>query len=86
MSNGLSLVNLNAVLSQTALSNRRIDGGAFRGLKKTIIERQCRGLVEFVEPDHSLDLVAGQTAAKQRLQEDAQWITRGRLERRRWVT
>ncbi len=80
MSNGLSLVNLNAVLSQTALSNRRIDGGAFRGLKKTIIERQCRGLVEFVEPDHSLDLVAGQTAAKQRLQEDAQWITRGRLD------
>ena len=36
--------------------------------------------MEFVEPDHSLDLVAGQTAAKQRLQEDAQWITRGRLD------
>ncbi len=80
MSNGLSLVNLNVVLSQAASSQRRIDGGAFRELKKTVIERQCRGLVEFVEPDHNLDLVAGQTGAKKRLQEDAQWITRGQLD------
>ncbi len=49
-------------------------------MKKTVIERQCRGLVEFVEPDHTLDLVAGQTEAKKRLQEDAQWITRGQLD------
>ena len=80
MSNGLSLVNLNVVLSQAASAERRIDGRAFRELKKTVIERQCRGLVEFVEPDHNLDLVAGQTGAKKRLQEDAQWITGGRLD------
>ncbi len=80
MSNGLSLVNLNVVLSQAASSQRRIDASAFRELKKTVIERQCRGLVEFVEPDHNLDLVAGQTGAKKRLQEDAQWITRGQLD------
>ena len=30
------------------------------------------GLVEFVEPDHTLDLIAGQAEAKKRLQEDAQ--------------
>jgi SpoVK/Ycf46/Vps4 family AAA+-type ATPase len=80
MSNGLSLVNLNVVLSQAAAAQKRIDGSAFRELKKTVIERQCRGLVEFVEPDHNLDLVAGQTGAKKRLQEDAQWITNGRLD------
>ncbi len=80
MSNGLSLVNLNVVLSQAASEQKRIDDSAFRELKKTVIERQCRGLVEFVEPDHNLDLVAGQTGAKQRLREDAQWITRGRLD------
>ncbi len=80
MSNGLSLVNLNVVLSQAASTQKRIDGSAFRELKKTVIERQCRGLVEFVEPDHNLDLVAGQTGAKKRLQEDAQWITSGRLD------
>ncbi len=41
---------------------------AFRQLKKTLIERQCQGLVEFVEPKHTLDLVVGQAAAKERLQ------------------
>ena len=80
MSNGLSLVNLNVVLSQAAQAERRVDAGAFRQLKKTVIERQCRGLVEFVESDRNLDLVAGQAAAKQRLREDAEWITRGRLD------
>lgn len=77
MANGLSLTNLNVVLSQAMRSDRRIDAGTFRQLKKTIIERQCRGLVEFVEPNHTLDLVAGQAEAKKRLQEDAQWIVRG---------
>jgi SpoVK/Ycf46/Vps4 family AAA+-type ATPase len=33
--------------------------------------------VEFVEPDHTLDMVAGQAEAKKRLLEDAQWISRG---------
>ena len=80
MSNGLSLVNLNVVLSQATRADRRIDSGTFRQLKKTVIERQCRGLVEFVEPDHTLDMVAGQAEAKKRLQEDAQWISRGQLD------
>ena len=77
MSNGLSLVNLNVVLSQAVQADRRIDADAFRQLKKGMIERQCHGLVEFVEPDHTLDLVAGQPEAKKRLREDAQWIGRG---------
>ena len=80
MSNGLSLTNLNVVLSQATGSERGIDSGSFRRLKKTVIERQCNGLVEFVEPDHNLDLVAGQAEAKKRLQEDAQAITAGKLD------
>jgi AAA+ superfamily predicted ATPase len=80
MANGLSLTNLNVILSQATRSERRIDAGTFRRLKKTVIERQCRGLVEFLEPDHTLDLVAGQAEAKKRLQEDAQWIGRGQLD------
>jgi ATP-dependent 26S proteasome regulatory subunit len=80
MSNGLSLVNLNVVLSQARRTERRVDNSTFRQLKKTSIERQCRGLVEFVEPDHNLDMVAGQSEAKRRLQEDAQWISRGQLD------
>ena len=45
-----------------------------------MIERQCQGLVEFVEPKHTLDLVVGQAAAKERLQQDADWISEGQLE------
>ena len=76
----MSLVNLNVVLSQAVRSEHRLDAGAFRQLKKTVIERQCQGLVEFVEPDHTLDLIAGQAEAKKRLQDDARLITEGRLD------
>jgi hypothetical protein len=80
MSNGLNLVNLNVVLSQAARSDRRVDSRRFGGLKKSMIERQCRGLIEFVEPSHTLELIVGHTEAKKRLREDALWISRGQLE------
>ena len=75
---GLSLVNLNVLLSQGG--SRTLDLGQFRKLKKGMIERQCQGLVEFVEPPHKLDLLVGQPAAKARLEQDADWITQGKLE------
>lgn len=77
-SSGLNLVNLNVVLSQA--STRGMETNQFRKLKKSMIERQCQGLVEFIEPTHTLDLIVGQTVAKHRLQQDAEWITQGRLE------
>ena len=45
-----------------------------------MIERQCRDLVEFVEPTYTLDLVVGYDEAKKRLRQDAEWILRGRTE------
>jgi len=80
MSNGLSLVNLNVVLSQAVHADRRLDAQRFRQLKKTMIERQCRDLVEFVEPVPTLDLVVGYEEAKQRLRQDAEWISRGQTD------
>lgn len=80
MSNGLSLVNLNVVISEAIHSRRRIDAQRFRQLKKSMIERQCRDLVEFVEPTYTLDLVVGYEEAKKRLRQDAEWILRGRTE------
>ena len=74
---GLSLVNLNVLLSQ---GNGSIDPVQFRKLKKGMIERQCQGLVEFIEPPHKLDLLVGQPEAKARLEQDAAWITQGKLE------
>jgi SpoVK/Ycf46/Vps4 family AAA+-type ATPase len=52
----------------------------FRQLKKSMIERQCQGLVEIIEPKHTLEMVVGLDAAKKRLEQDAKWISEGRLE------
>ena len=79
-SSGLTLFNLSVLLAQGQRSGKRIDAGRFRQLKKAMIERQCRALLEFVEPAHKLDLVVGQAAAKERLRRDAELLTRGRLE------
>jgi AAA+ superfamily predicted ATPase len=80
LTNGLNLVNLQVLLSQGKHSGAPADAGRFRELKKSLIERQCRGLLEFVEPKHTLDLVVGLQAAKDRLREDAALLSQGRLE------
>ncbi|HEV8062853.1 MAG TPA: AAA family ATPase [Gemmataceae bacterium] len=79
-SNGLSLVNLQVLLSQAKQSGKGVDGGRFREIKKVLIERQCQGLLEFIEPGYGLDLVVGQQAAKDRLRQDAELVTRGILD------
>ena len=80
LSNGLSLTSLQVLLSQGRQADSRVGQSRFKQLKKSMIERQCQGLVEFVEPKHTLDLVVGQTAAKDRLKQDAELILKGRLD------
>jgi AAA+ superfamily predicted ATPase len=80
MTSGLSLVNLNVLLSTRKQDGEAGEVSRFRELKKALIERQCQGLVEFVEPKHKLELVVGHAAACQRLVEDARWIGQGRFE------
>ncbi|MBS0202635.1 MAG: ATP-binding protein [Planctomycetes bacterium] len=80
LSNGLNLTSLNVLLTQGRQNGSRVDQARFKQLKKTMIERQCQGLVEFVEPKHTLDLIVGQQAAKERLQQDADLILKGRLD------
>jgi SpoVK/Ycf46/Vps4 family AAA+-type ATPase len=48
-----------------------------RELKKELIERQCRGLLEFIEPKWNLDVLVGHAPVKQRLREDAQLLKAG---------
>lgn len=80
ISNGLNLVNLNVAMSRSKLSGKAVDINQFRNLKKGLIERQCQDLVTFLEPEHTLDMVVGHTAAKARLKLDARWIVEGRLD------
>ena len=80
ISNGLNLVNLNVAMSRSKLTGKGVDINAFRKLKKGLIERQCQDLVTFLEPGHTLDMVVGHDAAKDRLRLDARWIIEGRLD------
>jgi SpoVK/Ycf46/Vps4 family AAA+-type ATPase len=80
LTNGLSLTNLHVLLAQGRQAGQAVTPQRFRELKKTLIERQCEGLLEFIEPKHTLDLVVGQQAAKDRLRQDAELISRGELE------
>jgi AAA+ superfamily predicted ATPase len=80
MTSGLSLVNLNVLLSTRKQDGEAGEASRFRELKKALIERECQGLVEFVEPKHTLDLVVGHAAACERLVEDARWIAEGRFD------
>jgi AAA+ superfamily predicted ATPase len=80
LSSGLNLVDLNFALLRAGGDGKRLSPERFRLLKKTLIERRCQGLVTFVEPEHSLDMVVGHQAAKDRLRQDAEWIGSGQLD------
>ncbi len=77
LSNGLSLVNLQVLLGRGNRGDSLAATGGMRQLKKGLIERQCQGLLEFIEPTHSLESVAGHKAVKERLRDDAKLIGSG---------
>ncbi len=77
---GLNLVNIERLLAGAGQSGQKLDAQALKRLKKGLIERQARGLVEFVEPPQTLDDFVGNDAVKHRLVEDAALLTKGRLD------
>ena len=77
---GISLTDLNVLVQSARESGKRLDALVFRSLKKRLLERQCRGLLEFIEPRWTLDTVVGHDAAKARLREDAALLKRGALD------
>jgi len=76
---GMTLADINVLIRTAVNVGRRLDEAAFRALKKRLLERQCQGLLEYVEPKWSLDMVIGHEAAKERLREDAALLARGEL-------
>lgn len=77
---GLTLVQLQGLISQAVRTGKKITVADLKAYKKRMIEGQCEGLVEFIEPKHKLDLVVGHEAAKKRLKEDASLILKGCLD------
>jgi AAA+ superfamily predicted ATPase len=74
---GVSLIDLNVMVQSAFDGSQRLDSKLMRTLKKQLLERQCQGLIEFIEPKWTLDAVVGHQAVKQRLREDAQLLKRG---------
>jgi len=71
----LSTSSIPSISSTPSTSNKRISD-----IKKALIEAQCPGLIEFVEPRFGLDMIAGHTAARERLTQDAQLAREGKFD------
>ena len=77
---GTSLTDLDVLVRSSRETGQRLDDKQFKARKKTLIERQAHGLLEFMEPKFGLDMVVGHEAAKKRLKEDAELLRLGRLD------
>ncbi|MEP6733277.1 MAG: AAA family ATPase [bacterium] len=77
---GLALTSLRGLVMPALRGGDRLTAKVFSEVKKRLIEQQCQGLLEFVEPKWGLDSVIGFDAAKAQLLEDAQLLARGELD------
>ncbi len=76
---GLSRVGARTVLSVAIKNDRKITPAWLTQMKKEQIERECQGLLEFMESPFTLENVSGLDAVKAWLREDMQLLRRGLL-------
>lgn len=74
---GLSRVGARTVLSLALNNNQTITSQWLTRQKKEMIDRECQGLLEFMESPFTLDNVSGMEAAKAWLREDTALLKRG---------
>lgn len=77
---GLNRRQLKMLVAFARENNRRIDFPYLVEMKKEIIEEECFGLLEIIEPRHTLDAVAGYEPIKVRLRNLAAAIKKGKLD------
>ena len=75
---GLGYVQLRSILADVLENKRRLTFETLSDKKKELIEAEAYGLLEFVEADYGLDLVAGHAEAKAHLRAAAEAIKSGR--------
>jgi len=76
---GLSRVGARTAIALALGNDRRITAAWLGEIKKELIERECQGLLDFVESPFTLDNVAGHDAVKAWLREDTELLKRGAL-------
>lgn len=78
---GLTLVQIRALLQEAKLGH--VDFGRpdyIYRRKREMIETECRGLLEFVQPHYKLDMVAVHRRAVEELKRDAELVIKGHLD------
>jgi AAA+ superfamily predicted ATPase len=76
---GLSRIGARTTIALALRNDKVITSAWLSGIKKDMIERECQGLLEFIESPFTLDHVAGLDAVKAWLREDATLLRRGAL-------
>lgn len=76
---GLSRVGARTTIALALRNDKTITAAWLAKIKKEMIERECQGLLEFIESPFTLDHVAGLDAVKQWLREDTTLLRRGAL-------
>jgi|CXWL01.1.fsa_nt_gi SpoVK/Ycf46/Vps4 family AAA+-type ATPase len=77
--NGLTLVGVSQVVRRALGDGGRFDLKYLKRAKKELIEKECFGLIDFIEPRFTLDLLVAERAVKDRLADDARLIREGRF-------
>jgi len=67
---GTTLSSLESLLKRLEYDGEALDDQRLAGLKKTLVENDCDGLIDFVEPDRNLDDCIGLVGVKKWLRED----------------
>jgi AAA+ superfamily predicted ATPase len=76
---GLSRVGARTAIALALGNDKRITAKWLGEIKKDLIERECQGLLDFVESPFTLDNVAGLDPVKAWLREDTELLKRGAL-------
>ncbi|HEX5217572.1 MAG TPA: ATP-binding protein [Vicinamibacterales bacterium] len=76
---GLSRVGARTAIALALRNGKRLTTAWLSSMKKEMIERECQGLLEFVESPFTLDNVAGLDPVKAWLREDTSLLRRGAL-------
>jgi hypothetical protein len=76
---GLSRVGAQTALALALNNGKPVTSAWLTKMKKDLIERECQGLLEFLESPFTLDNLAGHEAVKSWLRDDAQLLKRGAI-------
>lgn len=77
---GATLSSVESLLKRRQHEKKPLDDDSLADLKKDLVERDCDGLIDFVEPDRTLEGVIGLEGVKRWLRQDIELWKKNELE------